>query len=156
MSVKNTNTTADYLDFDYALNKAFKLLKNDDKKFKIAFLAIIGINVGLRISDILKLKHKDIQGDTIDIIEKKTRKRREIKINNNIKKAYKIYCEKLGIINSDNYLFVSQKGSVFTSRQVNRLLQSIFPIKDKNISSHSLRKTFSVRVWKMMVKVKEP
>ena len=147
MSLKNTNTTADYLDFDSTLNKAIKLLKNNDKKFKIAFLTIIGINVGLRISDILNLKHQDIQGDTITLIEQKTSKRRDIKINNSIKSAYKVYCDKLGVVNSNDFLFNSQKGGVFTSRQVNRLLQSTFNVKGKNISSHSLRKTFGRRVW---------
>ena len=147
MSTKNINTTADFLDFDSTLNKAVKLLKNDEKKFKIAFLTIIGINVGLRISDILNLKHKDMQNDSILLIEQKTGKRREIRINDIIKKSYKVYCNKLGQINSDDFLFISQKGGVFTSRQVNRLLQSIFTTKAKNISSHSLRKTFGRRVW---------
>jgi len=147
MSKKDTKTTADYLNFDYTLNKAYKLLKNDDKKFKIAFLTIIGINIGLRISDLLNLKHKDMQGDAINLIEQKTGKKRNIRINDTVKSAYKIYRDRLGFVNSDNFLFISQKGGVFTSRQVNRLLQSIFVIKGKNISSHSLRKTFGRRVW---------
>ena len=147
MSAQNTNTTSDYLDFDSTLNKAKKLLKNDEKKFKIAFFTILGINVGLRISDLLNLKHKDMQGDAINLIEQKTGKRRDIRINDTIKEAYKIYRDKLGLVDSDDFLFISQKGGVFTSRQVNRLLQSTFAVKGKNISSHSLRKTFGRRVW---------
>ena len=147
MSKKNSHTTSDYLDFDATLNKSLKLLKTDDKKFKIAFLSILGINMGLRISDILNLKHQDIQSDTITIIEQKTKKRREIKINQTVKDAYIIYCERLGIISGEDFLFISQKGGVFTIRQINRLLQSVFGTKSKNISSHSLRKTFGRRVW---------
>lgn len=147
MSQIGQNTTADYLDFDSTLNKAFKLLKNDEKKFKISFLVIIGINVGLRISDILNLSHESLQGDTINLIEKKTGKRRVIKINDSIKEAYKIYLDRLGLVVGDGPLFISQKGGVFTSRQVNRLLQSTFAVKGKNISSHSLRKAFGYRVW---------
>ena len=147
MSKKDTNTTSDYLEFDSTLNKSLKLLKSDDKKFKIAFLTILGINMGLRISDILKLKHQDLRTDTIVIIEQKTKKRREIKINQNVKDAYDIYKERLGIVSDADYLFISQKGVVFSIRQVNRLLKSIFGTKSKNVSTHSLRKTFGRRVW---------
>ncbi len=147
MSLKNSNTTSDYLDFDATLNKSIKLLKSDDKKNKIAFLTIIGINVGLRISDLLKLKHSDFSGNTISLIEQKTGKRREIKINENIQNAYTIYRSKIGFFNPDDFLFISQKKSVYSNRHVNRLLKSIFGTKNKNISSHSLRKTFGRRVW---------
>jgi integrase len=147
MSLKNSNTTSDYLEFDSVLNKSMKLLKTDGKKYKIAFLSIIGINMGLRISDILKLKHKDLQSDNIILTEQKTKKRREIRINDNVKNAYKIYCERLGIISDDDYLFKSQKGVVFTIRHVNRMLKEVFGTKSKNISSHSLRKTFGRRIW---------
>lgn len=147
MSKKDTNTTSDYLDFDSTLNKSLKLLKLDPKKFKIAFLTILGINMGLRISDILKLKHQEMKSDTITLLEQKTKKHREIKINQSVKDAYIIYCERLGIIADNDFLFVSQKGGVFTIRQVNRLLQSVFGTKSKNISTHSLRKTFGRRVW---------
>ena len=147
MSLKNSSTTADYLNFDATLNKAMKLLKNDDKKFKIAFLTIIGINVGLRISDLLKLRFKDLDNDTISLIEQKTGKKRDIKINNHIKKAYLIYKDRIGLVDKEDFLFVSQKGTVYSVRHVNRLLLEIFGTKNKNISSHSLRKTFGRRVW---------
>ena len=147
MSKKGANTTADYMDFDSTMSKSIKLLKFDDKKYKIAFLTILGINVGLRVSDLLSLKHKDLQDTTIELIEGKTGKRRIIKLNDNVKSAYDIYRRKLDVVNNDDYLFVSQKGSVFSTRQVNRLLQSTYGTKKKNISSHSLRKTFGRRVW---------
>lgn len=147
MSLKNSNTTSDYLEFDSALNKSMKLLKTDDRKFKIAFLAIVGINMGLRISDILQLKHQDLKSDNIILNEQKTKKRREIRINDNVKAAYKIYRERIGIVSDDEFLFKSQKGVVFSVRHVNRLLKEVFGTKSKNISSHSLRKTFGRRIW---------
>jgi len=147
MSVKNTNTTADYLEFDSTLNKSMRLLRNDTKKYKIAFLTILGINFGLRISDILSLKHKSLNKDSFTIIEKKTGKQRTIEINENVKQAYIIYRKRLGLINDDDSLFLSQKGTIFSIRQVNRLLLSTYGNKSKNISSHSLRKTFGRRVW---------
>ena len=147
MSIKHSTTVADALNYDVTLNKAMKLLKNDNKKFKIAFLTIVGINVGLRISDLLNLKHKDIQGDTIDLIEQKTGKHRSIKINDTVKNAYKIYLDKLNNVDVEGFLFISQKGSVYSIRHVNRLLFDMFGSKNKNVSSHSLRKTFGKRVW---------
>ena len=147
MSEKGSITAADYLDFDSTLNKSIKLLKTDSRNFKIAFLTLCGIHFGLRISDLLNLKHKDLTGDSIQLVEQKTKKLRTIKINGTVKDAYKFYLDKLGEINSDDYLFVSQKKSKFTIRQINRLLQATFGSKNKNISSHSLRKTFGRRVW---------
>jgi hypothetical protein len=71
MGTEPRRQTSDYLDYDMALNKGIKLLKTDKKKFKLGFLIVVGINVGLRISDILKLRHKDMEGDTIKLHEKK-------------------------------------------------------------------------------------
>ncbi|MDB4121502.1 tyrosine-type recombinase/integrase, partial [bacterium] len=45
------------------------------------------------------------------------------------------------------FIFLSQKGHVFVTQSINRRLKSIFPQKNKNISSHSLRKSFGRRVW---------
>ena len=146
MSLKNSITTASYMDFDSTLNKSMKLLK-DKKNFKIAFLTILGINVGLRISDLLELKHEDMIGESFQVIEKKTSKPRTIKINDTIKAAYISYIEMLGKVNNNGYLFISQKKERFSIRQVNRLLQQLYGAKNKNISSHSLRKTFGRRVW---------
>ncbi|MCT4589117.1 MAG: tyrosine-type recombinase/integrase [Carboxylicivirga sp.] len=147
MSLKHSVTTSNYLEWDSVFNKSMKLLKTDEKKFKIAFLSIVGINMGLRISDILKLKHQDLKSDNIILSEQKTKKRREIRINDNVKAAYKIYRERLGIVSDDDFLFKSQKGVVFSVRHVNRLLKEVFGTKSKNISSHSLRKTFGRRIW---------
>ena len=64
-----------------------KLLKKD-KNYKLGFLVVLGINSGLRISDILSLKFNDLEGDSITLLEKKTNKKRIIRINDNIKNAF--------------------------------------------------------------------
>jgi integrase len=149
MSQKGTITTADYLDFDRTLNKCIKMLKTE-RNFKIPFLVIVGINSGLRISDLLTLKHKDFQGNSIEIKEKKTNKYRKITINDNLKSAYQLFLSRLDEepVN-DNFIFVSQKNTVFAVRSVNRELKEILSDnKGKlNVSSHSLRKTFGRRVF---------
>ena len=88
MSVKGTVTTSDYIEFDRATAIGEKLLK--DEKLKIIGLyVIVSINCGLRVSDVLALKGENFKADTIKLVEGKTNKKREIKINDNIRKALK-------------------------------------------------------------------
>lgn len=139
--------TSDRLDFDKTLNKSIKLLKSE-KNFVIPFLVIVGINTGLRISDILSLRHFHLSSDKFSITEKKTKKERIITINENIKKSYEIFKKRLeNNFNENDFLFVSQKKSVYSVRSVNRELKKMFKNKDLNISTHSLRKTYGYRVF---------
>lgn len=149
MSLKGTSTAASYMDFDSTLNKSMKMLKDKNSKdYKIAFLTICGIHFGLRISDLLTIRHRDMTEDNLHITEKKTGKARTIRINKTVLEAYEIYVSRLGgAADPDGFLFVSQKGSAFSTHQVNRLLQTAYGSKTRNISSHSLRKTFGRRVW---------
>lgn len=144
MSLKNSTTTSDYMNFDSTLNKALKIIKTG-KNYKIGFLAVFGINSGLRISDILKLQHEDLLNDSINLIESKTNKKRIIKLNDNIKKAYTLYQERDP--KKEGYVFTSNQNTVFSIQYVNRCLKSIFETKTLSISSHSLRKTFGRQVW---------
>lgn len=147
MSKETRRQTSDYLDYDMALNRGLKLLKSQDKKFKLGFLIVLGINVGLRISDILKLRHGDFQGDTIKLHEKKTGKFREIKINQHVRDAYEIYKTKVRIQSQEDFLFLSKVTKVYSVRHINRELKKVFDIKGRAVSTHSLRKTFGRRVW---------
>jgi site-specific recombinase XerD len=144
------NIASDYIEFDIALNKGKKLL-NDEKKCRIGFLIILGINVGLRINEILSLKHSDLQDNKLVIKEKKTGKKREISLNANVLSAYSKLLLKLnnqGVkVNEEDFIFVSQKGTVYRTQSVNVLLKKIFNSKTLAISSHSLRKSFSRRVF---------
>jgi len=144
--------TADYLDFDKTLNKCVKLIQSD-KRYRIAFLIVVGINSGLRISDILKLKHGDLKKEYLELNEKKTKKRRRITINNHIITAYQQFCKRLQDdkikFNDDDFIFISQKGSVFSVRHVNRELKLLLAEKKSglHISTHTMRKTFGRKVF---------
>ena len=81
------NRCSDFVDYDKALNKGLSLL-NDKKKCVVGFYIIFSINTGLRISDIMNIKHKYLAEDKITIIEKKTKKQRIITLNDVVKKAY--------------------------------------------------------------------
>lgn len=144
MSQKNSTTTSDYMNFDSTLNKAMKMIKTD-KNFKLGFLVVFGINSGLRISDILKLKHEDLKGDSISLTEKKTNKKRVIRINDNIKKGYAALLTRVD--EQSGFVFTSNQSTVLTVQYVNRKLKELFGSKNLAVSSHSLRKTFGRQVW---------
>ena len=144
------NRTSDYIDYDKALNKGLNLLK-DNKKCRIGFYIIFSINTGFRVSDLLKIKHKDLLVDKLIVEEKKTKKHREIMLNEVVKKAYSKLLSKLEEqninYNEEDYIFISQKGSVYMTQSINDVLKTIFSSKTLQISSHSLRKSFARRVY---------
>lgn len=129
-----------YLDFDAAQGKGMKLIRSGENP-NFGLLIICGINLGLRISDLLQLTNGDLLQPQIDIKEKKTGKPRTLTVNENIQQAMQYFTNE----NLNFKAFRSQKGSPYSTQHVNRLMKQYF--SGKNISSHSLRKTFGRRVW---------
>lgn len=73
------------------LDKIKTILKNRSKRDFLLFL--LGINTGLRISDILALKVNDVvDKNFISLVEKKTKKHRKIMISDNLKKQLIFMC----------------------------------------------------------------
>ena len=73
MSLKYSTTTADYLEWSEAMNLIRNLAK--DGNYKISLLVAIGCFTGLRISDILALRWRQVlKTAEFTIIEKKTAK----------------------------------------------------------------------------------
>ena len=147
------NKFADYIEYDHALNKG-KALLSDPKKSILGFYIIYSINVGLRVSDVLKLKHGDMDdldvGGEIHLNEQKTKKSRTITINTEVYNAYQKLLgilKKNGKYDQNGFVFVSQKGTVFSYKSIDRLLKEIFRNKKLQISSHSLRKSFARRFY---------
>ena len=104
-------------------------------------LFVMGINTGLRISDILPLKVKDVKGTHITIKEKKTGKSKRFKINSSLKAELDRYT---ATMNNDDYLFPSRKGDSYISRvQAYRILNEVADkLGLEEIGTHTLRKTF--------------
>ena len=151
MSAKNSHTTADYIPWDSAINVVHRLYK--DKKYRMSLFIATGIFTGLRIRDLRSLRWNDLMGeDTIAIIEHKTKKRREIKPNHDFQQHVKDCYNALGIKNPNEYCFLSQKGTVYSTQRLNIILKDIrdkYKLPVKNISCHALRKTFSRRIYDM-------
>lgn len=152
MSLKNSYTTSDYLQWDSATNLVRKLYR--DKNYRISLLIGCGIFFGLRISDLLQLSwdmllDKDAK---FVIIEKKTGKRREVRINKEFQKHIKDCYSALNIQNLNELCFLSGRGKnkVYSTQWVNIVLKDLknrYSLKIDHLSTHSLRKTFGRRVF---------
>jgi integrase len=113
------------------------------KGYKNYLMFVVGINTGLRISDILELKVKDLKDKThIKIIEQKTNKIKRFLINSSLKVEIDKYIKTMS---DEEYLFQSRKGQnkPISRVQAYRILNSAAEhIGLQEIGTHTLRKTF--------------
>ena len=112
-------------------------------------LFIVGINSSLRISDILSLKVGDIAGEHITLHERKTGKRKRIRINSAIQRAVSDLVPKDA--QPSDWLFPSRKGDKPISRvQAWCILNAATKRAGLYIElgTHSLRKTFAYHAYK--------
>ena len=150
MSLKNSNTTADYIEWNTAVNLVHRLFK--DGNYQMSLLIGCGIFFGLRISDILQLSWDMLLDDSsFQVIEKKTQKRREVRINKGFQKHIWDCFNALMITDKSEKCFKSRERRVYSVQRINMILKDIkkkYVIKSvKNFSTHSLRKTFGRHVY---------
>ncbi|WP_287648870.1 tyrosine-type recombinase/integrase [Bacteroides sp.] len=149
MSLKYSQTTSDYLQWNEAMQLVRSLYK--DANYKMSLLISVGCFWGLRISDILSLRWKDISNvDEFTIIEHKTGKQRTIRINLQLKRHITDCYKQINPIGINAPVLVSQKGTVYTIQRINIILKEIkakYKLSIKNFSCHSLRKTFGRQVY---------
>lgn len=112
-------------------------------------LFCVGINTGLRISDILNLRVSDVRGKThIHITERKTGKDKKFKINDALKDDLEEYVSDM---DDHEYLFQSHKGKnkPITRVQAYRILNDAAQrVGLSEIGTHTLRKTFGYHFYK--------
>ncbi|MBG9548399.1 tyrosine-type recombinase/integrase [Cytobacillus firmus] len=129
--------------------KAF--LKEKNERDYVMFM--IGINTGLRIGDILRLKVKDVSGEEIKIVEGKTDKKKIVPINKSLRSAIKPFIKGK---DPDEYLILSrQKNSKGKRTHIDRSTAYRI-IKEaavscgftKNCGTHTMRKTFGYMHYK--------
>lgn len=149
MSKKFSNTTADYLEWHQAMNLVRKLF--DDKNYRMSLLIALGCFWGLRISDLLSLKWQDVYNvDDFIIIEKKTQKNREIKINAQLKIHITDCYDSILPPSPGEFIFISQKRTVYSVQRINVLLKNFktrYNLSIRNFSCHSLRKAFGRQIF---------
>lgn len=136
------------------------LIRNE--RYRDNMLFIVGINFGLRASDLRQLRFSNLINenlvfkDSFPVFEQKTRntrkrkKNRYITINNAVIEAVTLYLKNTGNISLSDYLFRSEavnsgeSNVPLTVRSIDRILKSIaneLGLSTK-VSTHTLRKTF--------------
>lgn len=127
--------------------KQFKeYLKDRNERDYVMFM--VGINTGFRISDILPLRKWDTDGTHITIREKKTGKRKSVKINQALRKALDEYTKEMP---GSAYLFTGRSKKhktgkcnepITTSAAYKMLSGAAKHVGLEDIGTHSMRKTF--------------
>ena len=143
--VSITNIVEPIRDKDLISDIADFLREKSERDF---VMFMFGIYSGLRISDILKFKVRDIRDkDYIIMREKKTNKERRFPINDEIKPILRDYIEGK---KDYEYLFRSRKGrnEPITRQQAYNILQDAADAFDLYaIGTHTLRKTFGYHMY---------
>lgn len=153
MSLKGSNTTTGYLEWDTFVSLITRLENKGEYKF--CLLISTGVFTGLRISDLLTLKYTDlINKDILTIREKKTKKVRTIKINPDLSILVERIYKKHNLTNPNQFIFLNRFGDKPIDKSyVNIKLKEVFSknrIKvDGNVSSHLFRKTLGRRVMEI-------
>ncbi|WP_304250949.1 tyrosine-type recombinase/integrase [Phocaeicola plebeius] len=149
MSVRNSYTTADYLEWNVMLNLIRKLFRDGD--YRMSLFVGCGCFFGLRVSDLRKLTWGMLLNEDKFILnEQKTGKRRTIKINSDFQKHIQQCYNALEISDIDEACFLSRKNMVMSTQRINVRLKEIkkkYNIKIDNFSCHSLRKAFGRKVF---------
>lgn len=112
------------------------------------FLLVMGINVGLRIGDLLKLHVRDVRNIShIRIIEGKIKKRKKFPINAELREIINTYTK--GMRDSDplfkSYRTMQNIGRVQAYKILNKAAAEVGLIE---IGTHTLRKTFGYHFYK--------
>jgi integrase len=153
MSLLGQRTTTGAMEWDDFRSIIAKMER--DGEYKYCLMMTIGVFTGLRISDLLQLKLSQFEnGDILTIQEKKTKKIRRIKINPDLKVIVNRIKTKLGVSDSDQYIFLNRYGTKPIDKSwVNVQLKKYFKrygiTMEENISSHLFRKTLGNRVLKL-------
>ncbi len=149
MSVLNSHTTADYLEWNTMLNLIRKLYRDGD--YRMSLFIGCGCFFGLRVSDLRKLTWSMLLDDDKFVInEQKTSKRRVVKINADFQKHIKQCFEALKISDMNDACFLSRKNMVMSTQRINVRLKEIkkrYNVKIDNFSCHSLRKAFGRKIF---------
>ncbi|RNB72165.1 tyrosine-type recombinase/integrase [Brevibacillus panacihumi] len=125
-------------------------LKKSSPKYHALFL--LGIHTGLRISDMLRLKVKDVRADEIKIRQKKNKKWVTLPVQPELRKGIADY---IADKDDDDWLFESRqrKQKVKIKRELDR--STVYKMLNKvcrkyglrSIGCHTTRKTFGYHLY---------
>ena len=143
---------------------AMKSIMKGESNYRDLLLFVLGINTGLRISDILSLKWESFidgggrllkVGDQLNVVEIKTKKVKSFVINRSVAEALKLYHDSPVSPNPDDPVFSSRKTDDGTLQPITRIAawQMLNRYADmvglnERIGTHTLRKTFGYHLYK--------
>ncbi len=128
------------------INALKRVLREEGTRNLLLFL--LGINTGLRVSDLLCLRVRDVKDkESVQIREKKTNKTKKFPIPREIRSFINEYVERKPLA---RYLFKSQKSNKPISRvQAYRIIKNACMVLGvEHTGTHSLRKTFGYHFYK--------
>lgn len=143
-------------------NKHIDEAKNDNQRMiasRNKMLFLIGINISLRASDLCGLRYNFFMNDdgtfknSYSLQPKKTKRTGKfvkLYFNDTVKKAITDYVNEYPIQDMNEYLFKSRKGDGhITEIALGKIIKDTAEEVgiERNICSHSLRKTFGYWVW---------
>lgn len=121
-----------------------------DQDMRNWMLFVLGINTGLRISDLLPLYVRDATGAFLTLREQKTGKHRRILLNDDLRAAIRYYLEYCEWLGPNDLMFESQiKGRPISTVQAYRIIREAgehFGLDA--IGTHTMRKTFGYHFYK--------
>lgn len=112
---------------------------------------MIGINTGLRISDILPLRVRDVKASKMRVLEQKTNKIRTISINEKLRVALDRYIK--GMKDNDYLIQSRNKDEYGNNKPIHRnrayeiLRAAAEEVQINGIGTHSMRKTFGYHLY---------
>ncbi|MCM3704410.1 MULTISPECIES: tyrosine-type recombinase/integrase [Cytobacillus] len=143
-----------------SINKIKEILKRQSQRDLLLF--VLGINTGIRVSDLLSLKISDVSDGkeikefiyiddlTIDAVSKNNNQQKAYFLNNSVKKELRKYFSQHDFTECD-FLFKSKKNNQpITRQQAYRIINSAAKeagIEGK-IGTHTLRKTFGYHAYR--------
>jgi len=142
---------------------AMKAIMKGESNYRDLLLFTLGINTGLRISDILALKWSSFLNggkllkveSKLNVVEIKTKKVKTFVLNKSVMEALKLYYNSLGNVDPNAPVFSSRKSDNGSPRPLSRvgawmLLNRYAHMVGLNdgIGTHTLRKTFGYHLYK--------
>lgn len=149
-TIRTNHNAADAMDWNEAMQVIDRMAA--DGKHRDALLIACGCYLGLRVSDLLRLRWEDLLTDELVLKEQKTGKSRTLRVAASLQKFAASCRRALGSPAAEGFVFVPEgKDTPLTRQAVDKMLKHAklkYHIRSAKVfSSHSLRKTFGRRVW---------
>ena len=157
MSLRGSITTSDYLPFE-EYQRLVNELENDGQ-YMWAVYCLLSFCLALRVSDILKLRWKDIyEASSVKVTEKKTGKTKYVPIGNNTRERVTKLYGKMGKPSMNSFIIVNSHGGVISRQYINMIVKEWkkkYNLQIGNFSTHTFRKTFGRYVYNKLGRTQE-